>query len=343
MNQSLPAVVFLSVLSVAFTAPVSMGGASFVVPGPETPPYLQFAGSPFSAVDFSSGYFHLEDFEDDQLNTPGATATGGVIIGVEDWGALVDSVDLDDGVLDDFGTTNGLGRSYFGEVFTFDFDVGVLGRWPTHAGVVWTDGPGPVTIEAFGPGGESLGSATGVAHADQSFAGTTAEDRFYGAIAAGGISRITLSAGGTQEADHLQYGFTTDLPPTVREQWRQQNFGTTSNSGAAADTADPDADGLVNLLEFACGLNPVTPSVVPVEMQRDGDALVFIYTRSKDAVRDGVLFAVEWTDDLRQNSWTAEQVVSAVLDETATTERIKATLPGGLGGRRFARLRVTGG
>ncbi len=35
--------------------------------------------------------------------------------------------------------------------------------------------------------------------------GTTGEDRFFGVIHAGGISRISLS-GATMEADHLQYG-----------------------------------------------------------------------------------------------------------------------------------------
>jgi len=38
--------------------------------------------------------------------------------------------------------------------------------------------------------------------------------------------------------------------------WRQQFFGTTANSGTAADTADPDGDGVTNLLEYALGTAP---------------------------------------------------------------------------------------
>ncbi|MFN0128847.1 MAG: hypothetical protein ACKV19_19420 [Verrucomicrobiales bacterium] len=41
--------------------------------------------------------------------------------------------------------------------------------------------------------------------------------------------------------------------------WRQQNFGTSENTGNAADTADPDGDGVMNLLEYACGMNPNAP------------------------------------------------------------------------------------
>jgi len=43
---------------------------------------------------------------------------------------------------------------------------------------------------------------------------------------------------------------------TALEAWRNTWFGTTSNSGNAADTFDFDNDGLANLLEFAFGLNP---------------------------------------------------------------------------------------
>lgn len=43
------------------------------------------------------------------------------------------------------------------------------------------------------------------------------------------------------------------------ESWRQQNFGSSANSGNGADDADPDHDGRVNLLEYALGFNPNAP------------------------------------------------------------------------------------
>lgn len=45
-------------------------------------------------------------------------------------------------------------------------------------------------------------------------------------------------------------------PYTPSETWRLANFGSTSNTGNAADTEDPDKDGLNNLLEYALGSNP---------------------------------------------------------------------------------------
>ncbi len=73
-------------------------------------------------------------------------------------------------------------------------------------GVVWTDGAGTITFEAFDENGVSLGTVIGN-HADGSFLGTIADDRFYGATNSGGISRITISnSSGGIEVDDLQYG-----------------------------------------------------------------------------------------------------------------------------------------
>jgi hypothetical protein len=49
-----------------------------------------------------------------------------------------------------------------------------------------------------------------------------------------------------------------DLPAsalTPIESWRQQNFQSTDNAGSAADTADPDGGGIVDLLEYGLCLS----------------------------------------------------------------------------------------
>jgi aryl-phospho-beta-D-glucosidase BglC (GH1 family) len=51
------------------------------------------------------------------------------------------------------------------------------------------------------------------------------------------------------------------LSPT--ETWRYGYFGTTSNSGNAADDADPDGDGFNNLAEFTAGTHPLSAGSVP--------------------------------------------------------------------------------
>lgn len=57
---------------------------------------------------------------------------------------------------------------------------------------------------------------------------------------------------------------------TAQETWRLQYFGNTASSGNGADTADSDGDGLVNLVEYAFGLNPLTPSVMPPAVTSGG-------------------------------------------------------------------------
>jgi hypothetical protein len=166
-------------------------------------PYLHTTDSPWASF-IGTPDFSLEDFEDGLLNVPGVTASGGVVYGPN---GLTDSVDGDDGLVDGNGTN---GRSFFfgggSTGITFTFSSAVLGALPQRAGIVWTDGAGIITFEAFDGSGVSLGTLTGD-HADGSFAGTTAEDRFYGWESLGGIGSIKIgnSVGGI-EVDHLQYG-----------------------------------------------------------------------------------------------------------------------------------------
>lgn len=176
-------------------------------------PYLSFADSPFNGVAFPE-YFHLENFEDGLLNTPGVSSTG-TVVGPS---TLTDSVDADDGAIDGSGTG---GHSYFtGQVQTllgFNFSEAALGGLPTHVGIVWTDvgavlggtfGFGPVTFNVYGPGGALLDTTTAANLGDGAINGTTAEDRFFGYVSDAGISRIEIFMQFSQdwEVDHLQYG-----------------------------------------------------------------------------------------------------------------------------------------
>lgn len=182
--------------------------------------------SPFSPVRFT--YFHLEDFEDGALNTPGVTVPELATTNITT--AFSDSVDGDDVVID--GRATGNSRSLFSNFttssFTFKFSANALGgQLPTHAGIVWTDigrngGGTPLSgdlvnntlFEAFGPSGESLGAIGPFSLGDESISRTTSEDRFFGVVNQNGISSIRLSMPGKNnwEVDHLQYGF---APATI--------------------------------------------------------------------------------------------------------------------------------
>jgi RHS repeat-associated protein len=176
-------------------------------------PYRRLADSPFAGVKGASQYFYVEDFEDGALNTPGVTASvpfssSGV--------AFRDSVDEDDGSVDGSGSP-GLDM-YCGDANTvsFTFNESALGGLPTYAGLAWTDvgfsaeglGFGSVIFEAFDKDGNSLGATTPVLLGDGQNTGQTAEDRFFGATHAGGISKIqmTMPQSANWGMDHLQYG-----------------------------------------------------------------------------------------------------------------------------------------
>lgn len=160
--------------------------------------YFSSADSPF----LGSPGFVLEDFEDGLLNIAGVTGLAGGPYGPD---GLTDSVDGDNGPIDGSGTS---GRSYFssagsaGVQFVFNLDA-----LPQRAGIVWTDGSGIITFQAFDAANQLITSFTGN-HADFSNFGTTNEDRFYGVEYAAGIASIKISnSSGGIEVDHLQYAY----------------------------------------------------------------------------------------------------------------------------------------
>ena len=206
----------------------AFGGLAISTPAAAVPvfhgptPYLSFADSPFSSLSFS--YFHLEDHEDGFFNPTGATANTFSMFAVAPSGPFVDSVDGDVGAIDGSGTDgrslgNGATSSW-----DFEFDDGVLGAYPTHAGIVWTDvgvaivnGFDNVTFEAFDPFGASLGTIGPTFMGDGSVSGGTAEDRFLGVMDPGGISKITITMATSLdwEVDHLQYGLVVVPEPSA--------------------------------------------------------------------------------------------------------------------------------
>ena len=165
-------------------------------------PYLSVADIPVGF--YATGPTALEDFEDGTLDF-GLSASNGHLLSTAN-SISVDSVDADDGSIDGSGLT---GKSWIyvngDEGITFTFPTLV-----TAAGLVWTDGPGVQTFEAFGPGMVSLGTIGPFALADGVFLGQTQEDRFFGVQNADGISAIRVfNTSGTAlgiEVDHVQFG-----------------------------------------------------------------------------------------------------------------------------------------
>ena len=117
--------------------------------------------------------------------------------------------------------------------------------------------------------------------------------------------------------------------------WRQTNFSTTFDTGSAANLADPDSDGISNLLEYALGLSPTVPNTtgLPV-VQTSAGSLTFTYKR---AVASGLTYAVQTTTNLADSaSWTTTGVDQGTPADDGTTT---ASIPYSTG-PSFLRLSV---
>jgi hypothetical protein len=91
---------------------------------------------------------------------------------------------------------------------------------------------------------------------------------------------------------------------TAVENWRFGNFGTTVNSGAAADNADPDGDGWTNEQEFIGGTDPnSSSSLLKIhQMQASGNDMNLSFPSVL-----GRTYRVERSDTLLEESWITVQ------------------------------------
>lgn len=133
----------------------------------------------------------------------------------------------------------------------------------------------------------------------------------------------------------------TGGPLTEIEIWRQTHFNTTQDNGTAANTFDANGDGETNLLEFATGQSPHAASITKPGLLKNGNTLEFTYTRSKAALADGMIFAVEWNDTLVYGVWRSAGVTEQILNDNGALQTVRASLSAGAAPSRFLRLRVT--
>jgi hypothetical protein len=104
--------------------------------------------------------------------------------------------------------------------------------------------------------------------------------------------------------------------------WRQSNFGSAANAGNAADTADPDHDGLMNIFEYAFNTNPNVSNAPPVSYSIAADHLRISLKRTHPAPAD-LTYLFEVTNDLNSGQWESgpaftSQTITDNLDGTET-------------------------
>ncbi|MGV3663706.1 MAG: beta strand repeat-containing protein [Prosthecobacter sp.] len=119
-----------------------------------------------------------------------------------------------------------------------------------------------------------------------------------------------------------------------RSNWRQTHFGTSANTGSAADLADPDHDGLPNLLEYALGMNPGQSSngQVPLAQLASGE---FVLVFDEPVGITEVTYGAEWNGTLNPAEWS-----SAGISHVFSNGRHTFTLPAAGLGKAYMRLKV---
>lgn len=125
--------------------------------------------------------------------------------------------------------------------------------------------------------------------------------------------------------------------------WRKANFtaGELLDPNISGDAADPDHDGLVNLVEYALGLNPKSADGNPFSPSVSGGYFTLSYTRSKAAT--DVAVVVEQSGDLF--SWQSGPAYLQQVDcvDAGAVQQITVRLvtPVNAQTKSFVRLKVS--
>ena len=181
------------------------------------------------------------------------------------------------------------------------------------------------------------------------------------------VTRVNVSTSGGTSA-----GFNFAVPQCVIDNltytsvasgigaWRYTWFNTTANTGNAADTADPNGDGVVNLLEYALNGNPVSYTsgsvTLPQASVGAGGTLQLVFNRYLD--RNDLIMSVQaadspsgpWTNLAQSvNGAAFSSLVSGTSLQETGTGNVRTVTAGDLyqmtdpsHPRRFMRLQVAG-
>ena len=120
--------------------------------------------------------------------------------------------------------------------------------------------------------------------------------------------------------------------------WRFAKFGTSANTGLAADSANPSGDGIPNLMKYALGLDPLSTNAAarPLAILTNG-YLQMTFSRTNDPL---LIYSVEGTADF--SAWTNIWSSTGASNVPGPVTVRDSNAPASSTTRRFLRLRVTG-
>ncbi len=131
--------------------------------------------------------------------------------------------------------------------------------------------------------------------------------------------------------------------------WQYAHFGGSTDPAIVGETADPDADGLPNLLEYALGSNPLAPETTdnPAVFIKEevGDMMTWSYlcmTYRQPVAASAVELIPEISNDL--TTWgsglSSLEVRSDTISDSVRTITVRGLFPISFNPRQFFRLRA---
>ncbi|MCW1921767.1 FG-GAP repeat protein [Luteolibacter arcticus] len=143
----------------------------------------------------------------------------------------------------------------------------VVGEGIYHAGSSWLYGEGDLAFAAL--------NRFSAVH-------PSAQGEFGSSVAMEGDAVIVADPG-ESAAEGSAHSFRAVVNPTQPQRWRHSYFANVDSAGDAADDADPDHDGVVNLLERAFSLDPTkSGGVVPVTVGQSGSLPVMLLSEEEE-------------------------------------------------------------
>ena len=179
-------------------------------------------------------------------------------------------------------------------------------------------------------------SADGVTWSDYETGATASSFSFAGLIPGKAYRFQVRAEKSSAPAETGLWSAELAATPSAANSWIQEHFGVNEPSGRAAWTADPDGDGLSNLMEYALGHGPADAADWSLPIA--GSSAGRISLSFTPEIVSGLSYIIEASSDL--STWEPTDITSNLMPRVPYTHTDPA-IPSAAHARRFLRLKIT--